>query len=222
MGLFISFEGMDASGKSTQIKELEKYLTEQRYNYIKTREPGGTIISEDIRNIILDIKNKCIMDDRTEALLYAAARAQLVNQLIIPSLNDNKIVLCDRYVDSSYIYQGFGRKLGLEQIKDINNFGTNGLMPDLTITFIITYDEMLRRKGLMQNEKLDRLESAGKEFFEMVYASYQKLSEMDPNRIVLIDAMRNPETIQEEVQQIITKKIKDSEEQNNISYKIKL
>lgn len=131
-GLFITIEGGDGSGKSTQINLIEKYFVEKGYNVVLTREPGGTVIGEHIREIILN-NDYMEMSDITEALLYAAARAQHVEQLIKPSINKEKIVICDRFVDSSIVYQGYARGIGIEEIENINNYATKGLKPDLTI-----------------------------------------------------------------------------------------
>jgi dTMP kinase len=141
-GLFISIEGPDGSGKSTQIKLLRDYLQNKGYDIALTREPGGTQISEKIRNIILDKENKS-MHSRTEALLYAASRAQHVEEIIKPALKENKIVICDRFVDSSLIYQGIGRGLGIENIYDLNLFAMQDVIPDLTLLFDI---DMCRAK----------------------------------------------------------------------------
>ena len=133
-GKFITVEGTDGSGKSTQLKLLMDYLGTKNCDVVFTREPGGTEISEKIRDVILDINNK-EMTDMTEALLYAAARAQHVQQKIIPAINEGKVVICDRFVDSSIAYQGAARGLGTDNIMQINSFALNGIMPDLTLFF---------------------------------------------------------------------------------------
>jgi len=135
-GLFITIEGPDGAGKSTQIIFIKKFLEEKGYEVLLTREPGGTVIGEKIRGLLLD-KSHQEMSDITEALLYAASRAQHVAELIIPALSEGKIVLCDRFVDSSIVYQGKGRGLGLESITNINDFATCGLKPNLTILLLL-------------------------------------------------------------------------------------
>jgi dTMP kinase len=173
-GLFITLEGIDACGKSTQLKLISKWLTNQNIEHIITREPGGTKISEKIREILLDINNN-EMTNNTEILLYLAARAQHVEQKIIPALNKNLIVLSDRFQESSCAYQCFGRGLDLSTFNFINSFATKGLVPDLTFIIDISLD-VSRERLFKTGNKLDRLENENKSFFEKIKNGYLKLA----------------------------------------------
>lgn len=189
-GYFISFEGGDGSGKSTQIQILREFLEERGYDVILTREPGGTPISEKIRSIILDKANS-EMDDMTEALLYAAARAQLVSQIIRPALEEGKVVICDRFVDSSLAYQAYARGLG-DSVKTINAFAVGDCMPDLTILLKVNPQVGSSRIG---NRERDRIELASSDFHKKVYEGYLQLEKLYPERIVGIDAADTIENI---------------------------
>lgn len=189
-GYFISFEGGDGSGKSTQIQILREFLEERGYDVILTREPGGTPISEKIRSIILDKANS-EMDDMTEALLYAAARAQLVSQVIRPALEEGKVVICDRFVDSSMAYQAYARGLG-DSVKSINAFAVGDCMPDLTILLKVNPQVGSSRIG---NRERDRIELASSDFHKKVYEGYLQLEKLYPERIVGIDAADTIENI---------------------------
>lgn len=186
-GQFITLEGPDGSGKSTIIKLLGEYLEEKGIDFIMTREPGGTPIGEEIRDIILDNKNTN-MGPETEALLYAASRGQHVHEKIIPALEKDKLVLCDRFVLSSLAYQGVGRQLGIKEVKMINDFALKGIYPDLILFFHIDPEITLRRK----TKKLggDRLEKEGNEFHNQVYNGYMELLKMYPKNIKVIDATK--------------------------------
>ena len=189
-GYFISFEGGDGSGKSTQIQILREFLEERGYDVILTREPGGTPISEKIRSIILDKANS-EMDDMTEALLYAAARAQLVSQIIRPALEEGKVVICDRFVDSSMAYQAYARGLG-DSVKTIKAFAVGDCMPDLTILLKVNPQVGSSRIG---NRERDRIELASSDFHKKVYEGYLQLEKLYPERIVGIDAADTIENI---------------------------
>lgn len=195
-GFFITFEGPDGSGKSTQIKLIEKYLKQCGYDIVITREPGGTKISEKIRDIILD-KAHVEMDYVTEALLYAASRAQHVSQVILPALKDGKVVICDRYVDSSYVYQGIGRGLG-ECVRDINRIATQDCMPDITFLFKISPEKSKRRI-----RKVDRLEMEKMDYHRKVYQAYLDLEKQYPTRIKGIEANRTIDEIHQEIRKNI-------------------
>lgn len=200
-GLLITLEGPDGSGKTTQIELLKEYLNNKGFQVVYTREPGGTQISEKIRDIILDNKNR-EMSPMCEALLYAAARAQLVHEVIKPALEEGKMVICDRFVESSIVYQGIGRKLGVERIRGINEAAVEGLKADITFMLIMPYEEGLRRKA--KQKSLDRLENSGDDFHRRVYEGYIELSKSS-NRIKTVDADRPIEEIHNEIVMIIEK-----------------
>lgn len=199
-GIFITVEGPDGSGKSTQIRLLEEYLKDRGYNVVVTREPGGTKISEDIRKIILDTSNTD-MSPYTEALLYAASRAQHVYETILPALKDGKIVICDRFVDSSLVYQGFARGLGIKKIKEINDFATEGLKPDATLFFDIDIDTALKRVGNRTTK--DRLDKENIEFHKKVYEGYMRIKQMYSHRIEVINAAYDIENTFKQVKSVI-------------------
>ena len=191
-GLFITMEGVDGSGKSLQAKRLFDHLTARGFNVIITREPGGTKISEQIREMIID-KSNTGMAPLTEAFLYAASRAQIVAELIRPALLDGKIVICDRFLDSSIAYQGYARGIGPENVDIINSYATSGLKPDITFLFDIEPEASLLRKRQMAIP--DRLESEALDFHHKVYYGYKALAEKHPERISIIDASLPPDAI---------------------------
>lgn len=206
-GYFITLEGPDGSGKSTITKLLTIYLKEKGYDIVVTREPGGTSISEDIREIILDNKN-IKMSPVTEALLYAASRAQHVHEKILPAIKKNKIVICERFVYSSLVYQGIGRGLGIEKVLSINNFATQGLKPDLTLFFKVDPAKGLKRKR--RRNMGDRLEMEDISFHEKVYEGYLKLIKMYPDDIKVIDACRDKDSVFKQVKEEIDRLVKDN------------
>lgn len=189
--MFITFEGPDGSGKSTIIQKVYDYLIENNYDVIKTREPGGSPIAEKIRNLILDTENT-EMGYRTEALLYAASRAQHVEETILPALNENKIVLCDRFLISSLAYQGVGRDLGIENVRKINEFGINEVFPDFVLFFDVDPITTLKRKSSL--DTADRLEKEGNNFHERVYNGYKEILNSEKN-IEIIDATQSVEDV---------------------------
>jgi dTMP kinase len=193
-GIFISIEGGDGTGKTTQLKLIEKYLVEKKVDYILTREPGGIDISEQIRKVILDKKNTA-MDGRTEALLYAASRRQHLVERVIPSLNNNKIVICDRFVDSSLAYQGYARGIGIEEVLKINEFAIEGFMPILTIYLDIEPSIGINRINLDKHREMDRLDLEEINFHEKVREGYHILIKRYPERIKIIDASQSIEDV---------------------------
>ena len=195
-GLFITLEGPDGSGKSTVSRMLVSYLRDKGLRVTLTREPGGTDISEDIRKIILDNKNTA-MKSTTEALLYAASRAQHVGEKIMPAIAADRIVICDRFVLSSLVYQGIGRGLGVESVKAINDFATAGLEPDLLMFFDIDPKKALTRKT--KRSKADRLEKEKIEFHQSVYEGYKSLLGTYEGKTQIIDASKNKVEVFEQV-----------------------
>jgi len=198
-GVFITFEGPDASGKTTQIQRLKNRLEDLGEDVLLTREPGGTPISEKIRQIILD-KDNDEMGAVTEALLYAAARAQHVSEVIKPALEAGKVVISDRFLDSSVAYQGFGRNLG-DIVKIINEPAAAGLKPD--ITFLLVAEPALLRRRRSADEE-DRMDSQANEFHRRVVEGYLKIAEEEPQRVYLIDALKDAEIIGDEIWEIIS------------------
>lgn len=191
-GKFITFEGCDGCGKSTQLKLLNEYLTKKNIPHIFTREPGGGKISEAIREILLNGKNS-EMTDECEALLYAASRVQHLNDRVEPALKEGKLVICDRYVDSSLAYQAYARGLGVDFVSKINAFALEKYRPDLTIFIDLTPEAAFKRKhGADEN---DRLEQAGLAFHQRVYQGYKQLSQDEPDRIVCVDGEQSPQGV---------------------------
>lgn len=193
-GIFITMEGPDGSGKSTQIELLKDYLSEKGYDIIVTREPGGTQISEKIRQIILDKENEK-MSDMTELMLYVAARAQLVDEVIKPALDKNQVVISDRFVDSSAVYQGIARGLGTKLVYEMNQYAISR-MPDIAFLLDLDAKEGIKRKK--HQAALDRLELEKLSFHEKVVEGYRSLAQ-EQDRIVLIDATLPKETIFERI-----------------------
>ena len=192
-GYFISVEGGDGSGKSTQIRKIETYLQEKGLEYILTREPGGTPVAEKIRELILDPANKALTG-RAEMLLYAASRAQHVEEKILPALEAGKVVLSDRFTDSSIAYQAYGRGLG-NMVAEVNRIATGGKEPDLTIFLNITPAAGMARKNNQDGHVLDRLELEKAAFHETVYEGYLALARESGGRIADIDADRPAEEV---------------------------
>ena len=193
-GLFISIEGPDGSGKSTQLNNIKKFFQERDTETIFTREPGGTIIGEKIREVLLD-KSHVEMDPMTEAMLDAAARAQHVAQVIKPALAEGKVVVCDRFVDSSIAYQGYGRQLG-DSVEIINNYAVAGCMPDLTI--LMKLDPSIGKNRIGSRDQ-DRLELEKDAFHTSVFEGYLALEKKYPDRIIGIDASRTIEDIKGDI-----------------------
>lgn len=194
-GKLITFEGIDGSGKTTQINLLKKYLLEIGRDIVVLREPGGTAIGEKIREILLDKKNNIVPS--AEALLYAASRAELVKEVIIPSLNEGKIVILDRFVDSSIVYQGYARGLGVEVVEEINSIAIDGLVPDLTVYLDIKPKDTLMR--IDRRKDKDRLEIEDVQFHEKVYEGYMNLIKSRPGKYFIVDATHDIYYIQKAI-----------------------
>lgn len=202
--MFITFEGPDGSGKTTQINPLSDYLTEKGYSVLITREPGGTTIGDQIRKVLADLKNTG-MHPRSETLLFLAARAQLVEEVIKPHLKKDFIVLCDRYADSTMAYQGYGHQNDLDQIKSLIDFATGGLKPDLTLLFDMDVEEGLKRKA--QGSEWNRLDAYSLAFHKRVREGYHIMAESEPERWVKIEAGQSPEEIQATIREIVQERL---------------
>ncbi len=194
-GLFITLEGGDGAGKSTQIMNIERFFTEKGLVVVHTREPGGTDIGEKLREILLD-KHNGEMEDVTEMLIFAAARAQHVRQFIVPALEEGKVVICDRFTDSSIVYQGYGRRLG-EQVAEVNARATGGLEPD--VTFWLDIDPETGRARAGRAGELDRLELERLDFHYRLYEGYKELAAKNPGRIRRIDASKSREEMRDQI-----------------------
>ena len=202
-GKFITFEGCDGCGKSTQLRLLSEYLTNNNIPHIFTREPGGGKISEAIRDILLNGKNS-EMTDECEALLYAASRVQHLSDRVEPALREGKLVICDRYVDSSLAYQAHARGLGVDFVSKINAFALEKYLPDVTIFIDLTPEAaFLRKKGADAD---DRLEQAGMAFHKRVYEGYKQIAENEPERVACIDGNQTPAEIFACVLQVLEEK----------------
>ncbi len=204
--MFITFEGPDGCGKTTQITLLAEYLAGQGYPVCHTREPGGTSIGEQVRKILHSQDNQ-EMVSQAEILLYSASRAQLVAEKIIPALAEGTTVLCDRYYDSTLAYQGYGRQLDLETLRLITGFATQGLKPDLTLYLDIDPEAGLRRRQIDQAAEWNRLDALELDFHRRVHDGYHRLMETEPERWVKVDAARPVEVIQSEIRQIVIERL---------------
>lgn len=204
--MFITFEGPDGSGKSTVIKEVYSRLIKDGFDIILTREPGGTPIAEKIRDIILDNSNTAL-DKRTEALLYAASRRQHLVEKIWPALKEGKIVLCDRFLDSSLAYQGGGRGLGIENVLNVNLFATENTYPDLTLFFDVSPEIGLARLSHDKKRVADRLDNEKETFHKEVYEAFLKVAEIYKERIVKIDASKPLEDVINQTYLVILEKL---------------
>ncbi|MEQ8176202.1 MAG: dTMP kinase [Syntrophomonadaceae bacterium] len=202
-GCFITLEGIDASGKSTLAAGLKEYMTGKDWPLVSLREPGGTRISEKIRQLLLDTANAG-MKPWTEAVLYGAARRQLVEERIKPALDSGSIVLADRYTDSTLAYQGYGRGLEMKRLQELNDICSGGIKPDLTLLLDI---EPARARDRQAGQPSDRLENEGLEFQEKVRNGYLELAGRYPERIRLIDASRSPEEVMETALLLIKDKL---------------
>jgi dTMP kinase len=205
--MFITLEGPEGSGKTSQLPALAEHLRSRGCNVITTREPGGTSISEQIRTILHNLENK-EMNPRTEILLFQASRAQLVEQTIRPHLNNGGVVLSDRYADSTLAYQGYGHQIDIESLRVLVTFATGGLKPDLTILMDLDIETGLRRKEL--KGEWNRLDAYDLEFHHRVRQGYLQLVRDEPERWVVVDASRSPKAVQEDLKHVIDERLKFS------------
>jgi dTMP kinase len=209
--MFITFEGPDGSGKTTQIPPLVDFLRGRGYSVFSTREPGGTPIGDQIRSVLHDLRNAG-MHPRTEILLYAASRAQLVAQEIQPRLDAGEIVICDRYADSTLAYQGYGHRLDLPTLRTILAFATGGLKPDLTLYLDIPAEEGLRRRqqAAQAGAEWNRMDAQSLEFHRRVCEGYQALMAEDPARWVRLDGIGDRAAIQAQVREVVLARLPSS------------
>ena len=205
-GFFITFEGGEGAGKSIQVEILSSHLFEEGYDVVVTREPGGTRVGEQIRAITHNTEN-VDLNPVAEAYLLSAARAQHVAQVIEPSLESGKVVLSDRFVDSSIAYQGYGRKLGPDLIKNLNALAVNGANPDLTILLSVTPEVSMKRRHKSRKTK-DRLDLQQHDFYERVYEGYKTLAKKEPKRFVVVDAGKSIEKVATEVWDVVQSALK--------------
>jgi dTMP kinase len=202
--LFITLEGPEGSGKTSHIPYLVQYLRERGYVVFPTREPGGTSIGEQIREVIHDLKN-VEMHPRTETLLYQAARAQIVEQVIKPRLADGEIVISDRYYDSTIAYQGYGHQQDLEQVRALVKYATGGLVPDLTVLLDVDVEEGLRRKK--KDNEWNRLDAYTVEFHQRVRKGYHEMVKAEPSRWAVVDAGQKWDDVQDELRNVILSRL---------------
>ncbi|MDY2913298.1 MAG: dTMP kinase [Candidatus Enteromonas sp.] len=207
---FITFEGGEGSGKSTVLKIVAQRLESEGVQVLTTREPGGTPIAEQIRNVILD-KGNTAMDPRTEALLYAASRRQHLVEKIWPAISEGKVVLCDRYLDSSLAYQGGARGLGMDEVLSVNLFATEGTYPDLTLLFDIPPEDGLARIAKNASREVNRLDLEKLSFHHDVRRYFLSLAERFPSRFVVIDASASIEEVAENAYQAIVERIRNGD-----------
>lgn len=213
-GLFITFEGNDGSGKSSVIEAIKTELINQGYDVIYSREPGGSKIAEKIREVILDIDNLG-MDDKTESLLYAASRREHVIKVIKPALEEGKIILCDRYLDSSLAYQGYARGLGIDEVYNMNLFATEGLLPDLTLLVCVRPEVGLNRIKTNNRGTLDRLEIEKMEFHKKVYDGYLKVQEKFSDRIKIINGEQTKEEVRNDALKVVLEFLEEKRNNEN-------
>ncbi|MCX6402561.1 MAG: dTMP kinase [Actinobacteria bacterium] len=199
-GFFIAFEGGDGAGKSTQVKLLAAALQGKR-EVVVTREPGGSDVAEHIREVLLNPNHR--IDGMTEALLFAAARADHVSKVIRPALEQNRVVICDRFVDSSIAYQGVARNLGIEMVRELNQIATNNLMPDLTIVLDVSTDA-----GLARAQEPNRMENEGADFHEIVKDAFIELAKQELARYLVVAANQSREAIAEIILQEVSERLK--------------
>jgi dTMP kinase len=202
--MFITFEGPDGSGKTYQLAIFSDYLKDKGYPVLSTREPGGTSIGDQIRDVLHDLKNT-EMHPHTEILLYQASRAQLVEQVIVPHLKSGGIILCDRYSDSTLAYQGYGHKLNLKKLAALIDFATRGLKPDLSLLLDVDVEEGLRRRA--RGGEWNRLDAYDLDFHQRVRQGYHELVRQEPQRWVVVDAGQPPERVQADIRKFVMERL---------------
>ncbi|MDR2396348.1 MAG: dTMP kinase [Puniceicoccales bacterium] len=203
-GIFITFEGCEGCGKTTQIGLLAEYLQRASRSVVVTREPGGTAIGEMVRHLLIESSGADNMFPETELLLFAASRAQLVREVIFPSLKEGKVILCDRFLDSTTVYQGVARRLASEPVRAINTFAVGELMPDLTIVIDISADESLLRVQRRTKGKYDRMEKESIDFYRKVREGYLCLAQQCPERFVLVDGSLEIKKLSRQIWEIVS------------------
>jgi dTMP kinase len=206
-GVFISFEGSEGSGKSTQIDRLASFLDQQGHSVIVTREPGGTEIGEEIRHLLKHSASGKEMCPETELLLFAASRAQLVRQVVEPALKEGKVILCDRFLDSTTVYQGVARKLSKDPVTMINNFAVGNLMPHLTIVLDVPAEVGLNRIRHRVTDLPDRMEKENIKFYELVRDGYLMLAKSIPDRFVVLDGTASVEAVEQQIRDALDKRL---------------
>jgi dTMP kinase len=204
--MFITLEGPEGSGKSSQLPALAAFLRDVGYEVVETREPGGTVVGDQIREVLMNLENVTIVP-RTEILLFLAARAQHVEGLIKPALASGKIVLCDRYGDSTLAYQGYGHETDLDTLRSLLAFSTGGLIPDLTLLLDVPIEEGFRRKR-GNSVEWNRLDAYAEAFHERVRQGYLALAEEEPERWLIIDATKEREKVQEAMREAVLNRLK--------------
>lgn len=196
-GLFITFEGADGCGKTTQLNLIKEYLGEQGKDVLVTREPGAKGLGEHVRKILLNYDG--VVSDRCESFLFLADRAQNIDVIVNPAIQEGKIVLCDRHTDSTVAYQGYGRGLDIEEINMLNNLATGNKKPDLTLVFDVDIETSMQRVG----KEKDRMENAGDAFFNRVRQGYLKIAKNEPDRVKVVDSTKSIEDVHKDVVEII-------------------
>lgn len=205
--MFITLEGPEGSGKTSQLPRLAEFLRQKGFDLITTREPGGTSIGDQIRKVLFDLDNKG-MNPRSEILLFQASRAQLVDEVIQPALKLGKVVLCDRYADSTLAYQGYGHGVDMKTLREIVGFATGELKPDLTVFLDISVEEGLTRRN--KGGDWNRLDDYDKDFHQRVYSGYQRLIAEEPERWVKVNAAQAPDLVAKELQQVVLSRLVQS------------
>ncbi|MFP4460865.1 MAG: dTMP kinase [Thermotogota bacterium] len=200
-GLFISLEGLDGCGKTTQIKTLRQAFQKEGKEVVEFREPGCTHLGEKLREIVLHSDSD--IGERAELLIYLSSRAQVTDEIVIPALNEGKVVIADRYADSSVAYQGFGREIGAEKVKALNDFAIKKTYPDITFLLEISVEEALKR---LENKCLDRLEKERGTFFQRVHQGYEWLYQKNPHRFVKISGELEPQAVSQRMLQVLVER----------------